>query len=232
MKSLKFLIVFALCSFGYVQARVALDIPTFVAAFYKNPEQMGTFAPCSRFVARELGRYVQKGEQGKYYLELGCGTGNVTETLAKDVLKENDHLDAIELNPKLAAIAQERLAKYPNVTVHCCSALDWSTDVKYAGVFSTLPFNIFSVDLVNSILSHVKTMMEEIAAFSYVEYALLGNIKRKFLFGERHKNFEAMYSYLEHIRQKYLFDHHVVYRNLPPLHVYHLRFDNEQSPLV
>lgn len=229
MKYSKLLIALLFTYSSFTQGRVVLDIPKFVVAFCKNPNQMGTIAPCSRFVARELGRYVKKESVGKYYLELGCGTGNVTETLVRDVLSSEDHLDAIELSPELAAIAQERLAQYPNVTVHCCSALDWHPDVKYASVFSTLPFNAFSVDLVNSILDHTRSFMEEEATFSYVEYALFGKVKRNFLFGESYKKFEMMYSYLESVRSKYLYDSHVVYRNLPPLHVYHLRFDNEST---
>lgn len=52
--------------------------------------------------------------EGGRILEVGCGTGIATEPFARCGYR----IDAIELGPNLAAVAEEKLAAYPNVSIH------------------------------------------------------------------------------------------------------------------
>ena len=52
-------------------------------------------------------------QAGARVLEVGCGTGQATLPLARRGLR----VHALELGPALAALAQQNLAAYPNVTV-------------------------------------------------------------------------------------------------------------------
>lgn len=56
-------------------------------------------------------------------LEVGCGTGQITV----DFLKRGFHLTAIEKGAKLAEIASNNIATYPNGQVICADFEEWQT---------------------------------------------------------------------------------------------------------
>jgi SAM-dependent methyltransferase len=59
--------------------------------------------------------------RGSRVLEIGCGTGQLSVTLAK----QGVDLLAVELGPRLAARARHNLAPYPNARVEVSSFEDW-----------------------------------------------------------------------------------------------------------
>jgi len=63
-------------------------------------------------------------QAGNRVIEIGCGTGQVTVSLAQRGLA----VTAIELGAELAAIARHRLTAFPSAEVVACSFEDWQPE--------------------------------------------------------------------------------------------------------
>lgn len=70
-------------------------------------------------------------------LEVGCGTGQATVPLAEFGLE----VHALELGPSLAALAHERLALYPNVTVEQGAFETFTSDTPFDALVSVQAFH-------------------------------------------------------------------------------------------
>ena len=74
----------------------------FLQELVNRPRQVGAILPSSKNLAKAMARWLPK-EPGDYALELGPGTGSVTEALLERGLPE-EHLIAIEQSPKMAEL--------------------------------------------------------------------------------------------------------------------------------
>ena len=197
---------------------------TIFSRFISNPKQVGEVAPISNSAGQELAKYLSKSIGGKKYLEAGGGCGAVSEQLAK-ALHPSDHLDVIEIDFEMYELLKNRLSQYKNVTVHCCSILDWHPAYKYDGIISTLPFNSLGIEFTELAIAYFKKVAASNCVFSYVEYPIVGQIFQHFYMGERKRNFKAVQAFLELIRNQHMIDQHLIYFNVPPIAIYHLCFN-------
>jgi len=82
------------------------DTTLFLQEWLANPQRTGAVAPSSPKLAAAMARWLPAHPES-YVLELGPGTGAVTEALLARGLRE-DRLVAIEKNPKLAQLLRDR----------------------------------------------------------------------------------------------------------------------------
>jgi phospholipid N-methyltransferase len=198
-----------------------LEVVTIFSRYLKNPAQVGEIAPISQLAGIELSRYVSKGQAGKRYLEAGGGCGAISVCIARN-LRPQDHLDVIEIDGHMCEILKQRLQQYPNVSVHWCSILDWKPEVLYDGIISTLPFNSLGIDFTQEAIAYFEQVAGPGCMFSYVEYPIVRQAVQYFYGSERKRNFRAVQNFLSIVRNKYLVEQAMIYRNVPPVTVYHL----------
>ncbi|WPC65621.1 class I SAM-dependent methyltransferase [Rhodoferax ferrireducens] len=108
---------------------------SFLFRMLKDPRTTGALAPSSARLARELANLAKNSEN---VLELGAGTGAVTQALSRVV--NEDKLQIVELQKKLAVSLKKR---YPNLKVlHSTAhrALDNYRQSGSVAVVSSLPF--------------------------------------------------------------------------------------------
>lgn len=108
---------------------------TFFICMLKDPRTIGALVPSSARLARELAHLAKNSD---HVLELGAGTGAVTQALSKVVTAEK--LQVVELQKKLAA---SLIKKYPNLRVLQSAAhlaLDNYRQDGSVAVVSSLPF--------------------------------------------------------------------------------------------
>jgi phosphatidylethanolamine/phosphatidyl-N-methylethanolamine N-methyltransferase len=82
------------------------DSTLFLRQWLANPLRTGAVAPSSPILAAAMAEWLPE-DPDSYVLELGPGTGAVTEALLKYGLRE-DRLLAIERNPTLARLLRKR----------------------------------------------------------------------------------------------------------------------------
>src|SRR5271170_6689012 len=82
------------------------DSTLFLREWIVNPQRTGAVAPSSPQLTAAMARWLPRNPDS-YVLELGPGTGAVTDALLKRGLRE-DRLVAIERNPTLAKLLRKR----------------------------------------------------------------------------------------------------------------------------
>ena len=218
------LLLFNFSSFVFAESAFSLGSTfSLIKEFCLHPCEVGAISPSSSYVGEELSRFISiNSSKKRHILEIGGGPGNITDIIASKMGPE-DHLDMVEINPDLCEQAKKRLAKYKNVTVHCCSIMDWKVDFSYDIIISTLPFNVFSYDFFKKVFNHISTLGSSNVVFSYVEYISFGVIKLRLMFGD-----EEVYKirqFLEKERSNHLIREKNILLNIPPLRVFHLRLN-------
>ena len=108
------------------------DSSLFLREWLANPQRTGSVAPSSPQLGAAMARWLPRDPES-YVLELGPGTGAVTDALLKQGLRE-DRLIAIEHNPTLAKRLQK---KYPQA--HIIAGDAWEMDTLLAGLPQPIP---------------------------------------------------------------------------------------------
>jgi phosphatidylethanolamine/phosphatidyl-N-methylethanolamine N-methyltransferase len=85
------------------------DTTLFLQEWFANPQRTGSVAPSSPQLAAAMAQWLPANPDS-FVLELGPGTGAVTEALIKRGLRE-DRLVAIERNPKMARLLREKFPR-------------------------------------------------------------------------------------------------------------------------
>ena len=85
------------------------DTTLFLQEWLANPQRTGSVAPSSPQLAAAMAQWLPHDPES-FVLELGPGTGAVTEALIKHGLRE-DRLVAIEHNPKMARLLREKFPR-------------------------------------------------------------------------------------------------------------------------
>ena len=131
------------------------DSTLFLREWFVDPQRTGAVAPSSPQLAAAMARWLPRNPDS-YVLELGPGTGAVTDALLKRGLRE-DRLVAIERNPTLAKLLRKR---FPGARIIAGDA--WELDV----LLADLPRQITSVGAVISSLPLANFKTEEAEALA------------------------------------------------------------------
>jgi phosphatidylethanolamine/phosphatidyl-N-methylethanolamine N-methyltransferase len=85
----------------------------------KNPKTLGSFFPSSPNLAAFIARHVLHPHHGQYIIEIGAGTGRLTQALCEASLDKR-RLILIEMDPDLCRYLK---VKFPQLTViHGCAS--------------------------------------------------------------------------------------------------------------
>ena len=220
-KSLLITTIFFSFSIEQLHAATISECITVFAMYLKNPGQVGEIAPISKAAGSQLAKFVgQESVEGKRYLEAGGGCGAISICIAEK-LQPNDWLDVVEINPEMCIILRDRLKGFKNVSVHCCSILDWSPGYQYDAAISTLPFLSLGLDFTKQAVNYFNKVLKVGATLSCVEYpacAVINGVMQKiFSVSEI-----SVQQYMQDIRSKHLKESITIYYNIPPINVYHL----------
>jgi phosphatidylethanolamine/phosphatidyl-N-methylethanolamine N-methyltransferase len=90
------------------------DSTLFLREWFANPQRTGSVTPSSPQLAAAMARWLPADPES-FVLELGPGTGAVTEALLRRGLRE-DRLVAIEHNAKLAELLREKFPRAQIIT--------------------------------------------------------------------------------------------------------------------
>jgi phosphatidylethanolamine/phosphatidyl-N-methylethanolamine N-methyltransferase len=90
------------------------DTTLFLQEWFANPQRTGSVTPSSPKLAAAMARWLPSDPES-FVLELGPGTGAVTEALIKRGLRE-EKLVAIERNPKMARLLREKFPRAQIIT--------------------------------------------------------------------------------------------------------------------
>jgi phosphatidylethanolamine/phosphatidyl-N-methylethanolamine N-methyltransferase len=153
------------------------DSGLFLREWFADPQRTGSVTPSSPKLAAAMARWLPSDPES-YVLELGPGTGAVTQALIERGLRE-DRLVAIENNPKLARLLHRRFPR-----AHIITGDAWQLDVllrEQAEPIESVGAVISSLPLLNFPPAEADTLAEKIRAIlehggKWVQYSYhLGN---------------------------------------------------------
>jgi phospholipid N-methyltransferase len=196
----------------------------FLARFIASPARVGAVAPSSQMLARALVQYVTPGDlqQGKRFLEVGPGTGAVTQELVKN-MGPLDTLDLIELDADMAHMLAQKYAHNKAVYVHCGSITDWNPSYRYSTIVMGIPFNALPFSVVEAIWQHCQGLIEDSGILSYFSYLWLPDLKKALLPPVEREEFVNIQWYLAKQFQEFGIGMKRVWANVPPAAVWYLR---------
>ena len=177
------------------------DTTLFLREWIAHPQRIGAIAPSSPRLAAAMAQWIPRDPES-YVLELGPGTGPVTEALLRRGLRE-DRLIAIEFNPVLAAKLQK---KYPRARIiagdawHLDELLKTISVPSVGAVISSLPLLNFSADQAVALAGKIRSVLEPQGRWVQFSY----QINKKRTRGGDHFNLVAS---------------QLVWLNLPPARV-------------
>lgn len=175
----------------------------FLQEWILRPQQIGAIAPSSRNLSRAMADWLP-ADPDEFVLELGPGTGSVTEAMLDRGLR-HDRLIAIEKSPRMASLLRER---FPRTRIITGDALQLDKLVKkrlnraegVGTVMSSLPLRIFPPEVAGELVQKIRHVL--LPGGVWIQYSYhLGS--------ERPKGSSAFR----------LLNTHVVWWNLPPARV-------------
>lgn len=200
--------------FAPFEAILSSDAAIFLKKFLQNPGEIGSVLPSSAHLAEAMTEQLrQLPPRNRSILEVGAGTGAITEHLVQELTK-NDTLDIIELAPEFCEILNKKYSNHPNVHIHCCSVLEWSPENPYDAIISSLPINALDHSLVAEILAKFLEIGKPGCTISYYEYAALPALKNLFT---KENSREALLQFIESHEET----SSIIWANLPPARVHH-----------
>jgi len=205
------------------------DHLAFFRQFRERFESTGAIAPSSRFLARTLTEPLSNGKRPARVLEVGPGTGAVTQRIVR-LLQPGDHFDLVELNPAFVKILRDKFRSDPayssaaeQAAVHQCPLQEFTAEQPYDFIISGLPLNNFPPELVQDIFETFFRLLAPSGTLSYFEYMYFRPIR---IVVGRRPDRERLRK-LDSVIRPYLGRHRIrrdwVFANLPPAWVQHLR---------
>ncbi len=131
----------------------------FLRGFLKNPKEVGSVIPSSRFLEKRLVKSAELS-RARVAVELGPGTGGTTKALLRH-MRSDAKLLAIEINPRFAKLLEEKIHD-PRLIVHQGSAAHISQALAQHGlerpqvILSGIPFSTMDRELGRDILCSVR----------------------------------------------------------------------------
>jgi phosphatidylethanolamine/phosphatidyl-N-methylethanolamine N-methyltransferase len=157
------------------------DSTLFLREWIVNPQRTGAVAPSSPQLGAAMARWLPRNPES-YVLELGPGTGAVTDALFKKGLRE-DRLVAIEKNPTLAKHLRKRFRE-----AHIIAGDAWHLDTLLAelprpitavgAVISSLPLLNFPEEQANALAQKIRSILEPRGRWVQYSYQILKDRSR------------------------------------------------------
>ena len=179
------------------------DTSVFLQEWLTDPRGTGAIVPSSKNLAAAMARWLPT-EANEYVLELGPGTGAVTQALIGRGLHPQ-RLIAIEKNPKMAGILRDRFPRAHIITGdarHLDRLLQEQLNAHgtVGAVISSLPLRNFPADVAEELAGKIRAILSPKGKWVQYTYHL----------GKEHPKGAA------HFR---LLTSNVVWLNLPPARV-------------
>jgi phosphatidylethanolamine/phosphatidyl-N-methylethanolamine N-methyltransferase len=208
----------------------AANYRLFWQEFRRTFQSTGAVLPSGPRLCRALAKYAGGNGAPRRLLEVGPGTGVVTDELIAR-LGPADTLDLVELNDRFVAALRERLSQderwrlaADRVRIHHMPVEQLAPEEPYHAIVSGLPLNNFPAELVQTILDRLAALAAPGGTLSFFEYVAVRRAKALVAGANERRRLAGVEQALRGARDKWQFDRDCVVANVPPAWVHHLRF--------
>ncbi|MCO4781023.1 MAG: methyltransferase domain-containing protein [Candidatus Cloacimonetes bacterium] len=206
------------------------SVLSFFKEFKDNSMTVGSIFPSTSYLAEALAKNLKTFEGPKRIIEIGPGTGPITEGILKHV-KPGDTFHLVEVNEsfcellnKMAENEWKEQLEGVDFKVHCCFMEEIGLEHKFDFVISGLPLNNFKSDVIQSILTGYQNLLTDNGKLSYFEYLYVRKIKEKLNVALKRQVSMPKYKLLNSFVDAYQVDTDEVFLNFPPAIARHFAF--------
>ncbi len=201
--------------------------------FRRHFHTTGAVMPSGRYLGRALARFVGQNGQPQRVLEVGPGTGAVTQHIVRR-LGDEDRLDLVELNEQFVRRLNERFEKEASfrsvaarsrVLHHAVQEL--AAEEPYDVIISGLPLNNFSAADVEQILAAMMGLLRRGGVLSFFEYIAIRGARALVSGRQERERLRGIGRALDHWLDPYEFRRDWIWPNVPPAWVHHVRIGAE-----
>ncbi len=212
-------------------ANLFSNYAVFLKQFFRRYRTTGAILPSSRPLASALCRYVRSPSgAGRQILEVGPGTGAVTERLAH-FLAADDRLTLVELNDDFVAHLRTRFAReraFQAVFDRTKIVHGRLEELEGAGCYdlivSGLPLNNFAVADVERILNVFARLLKPEGVLSFFEYIAVRHAKTLVSGAAERRRVKQIGELLKALIDQHQIRRDAVWLNVTPAWVHHVRF--------
>lgn len=211
------------------------NVFTFLKEFGQNREAVGSMIPSTPKLGKALCKFISRDGRKKSVLEVGPGTGTITEQLIA-CLRPGDRLVLVEINDQFCKLLRESADRKwkdslegIDLEIHCCTMEELDDAEKFDYLVSSLPLNNFSYELVKEILKAYQHLLKPGGKLSYFEYLYARKV-REFV-GKMKKDQERVMTchMLEDFIHNFQLEFDEVIMNFPPAVARHFSFQPNQE---
>jgi phosphatidylethanolamine/phosphatidyl-N-methylethanolamine N-methyltransferase len=157
------------------------DSTVFLREWIANPQRTGAVAPSSPQLGAAMARWLPRDRES-FVLELGPGTGAVTDALLKHGLRE-DRLVAIENNPNLAKRLRKRFPRAQIITGDAWQMDDLLRELRepvgsVGAVISSLPLLNFPKAQADELAQKIRSILEPRGRWVQYSYQIVKDRSR------------------------------------------------------
>jgi phospholipid N-methyltransferase len=212
--------------------RALADYRIFWREFRENFHSTGAVLPSGRALSKALSRYVRDGTPPRRILEVGPGTGAVTQWIVSG-LKPHDRFDLVELNDRFVERLRQRFKTEPafqavadRSNVLHCPVEELTDERAYDVIVCGLPFNNFSAATVEHILTTLAKLAKPGGTLSFFEYFAVRPLRSLVSRREERQRLQGVGQAIAAARHGRQIRQDLIWPNIPPAWVHHLRFDD------
>jgi phospholipid N-methyltransferase len=209
--------------------RYWVECGNFLREFRRQGRNTGALLPSSRFLARALVSELRKPRTPARILEVGPGTGSVTQEILRYLLPD-DRLDAVEINTHFVALLRRRFEQEWALR---CRRDQWRVieaaveqlpgEAVYDFIVSGLPLNNFPVAQVRDIFRAYNRLLKPGGTLTYYEYVLVRQIKTPFVNRRERRRLYRVGRVVGGYIRSFQIRRQRILINVPPAIVRHLR---------
>lgn len=191
----------------------------FLRRFFSEPSSIGAIFPSSQILAKKMVCKMGYQVRPLRYLEVGAGSGAITKQIAKKITAK-DTLDVVEQDHAFCNVLKKKYAHLTNVSLYEMSILDFKQK-EYDCIFSSLPLNVFTPEMVEKILLKYKSLIKPGGYIVFFEYIGFGSLKRKYLSGQALQDFTTILTLKNNFVKNCTTEVKKVWFNIPPARVFY-----------
>lgn len=194
----------------------------FFARFLYEPGQTGSITPTSRIAATELMQPMLAAQSPRHILEVGAGTGPVTEVIVEQ-LKPDDIFDVVEVDDALCDLLKAKFGHHEQLRIHCIPVQDWQPDYQYDAIISTVPLMNLNAKQIDAILQQFEKLAKPNGTLSYLEYIGGAELKQLLAMENESADMQKKLALFDAFQNKHNTNTVSVVANVPPTYVHHIR---------
>jgi phosphatidylserine decarboxylase len=192
---------------------------------------IGAIFPTGSPAARSLCSEIRRTRGPKRILEVGCGTGPVTEAVI-DAMSDEDTLTVCDLNESFMNYVKKRFEEEPKFAARADQVSFYIGDVTELGtenafdiIISSIPFTTLESDMLKKVIAHYKFLLTPGGSLTYIEYAYFRDIRDALQPVHKDARYEQVSDQIREMLESYEFRSEVIRSNFPPAVVRSLRFE-------